>query len=185
MSTSHVVGAVGGADIPVQREILNAYKLGAEKAVPGTRGLDVITGDFNDAAKGREAATTMIGNGADVIWHAADVTGLGALQAAGAANVKAIGAYADQESVAPQSVGTSFELGSEYELLTVADAVRNNDSSFPWGQAWKPPLSKIWFPIWKDSDHNSSIISNQVWQQWLTVWNDLTAGKITVPVNTQ
>ena len=50
-----------------------------------------MTGDYNNAAKGREAATTMIGNGADVIWHTADVTGLGAMQGAAAAKVKAIG----------------------------------------------------------------------------------------------
>ncbi|MFN8458426.1 MAG: BMP family ABC transporter substrate-binding protein [Anaerolineae bacterium] len=65
--------------------------------MPGTKALGVVTGDYSDAAKGQEAAATMVGNGADVIWHAADITGLGAIGAVDRQG-KVLGCYADTGS---------------------------------------------------------------------------------------
>ena len=65
-----------------------AFIAGAQQTVPGIRALAIITGDYDNASKGREAASILIGNGADVIWHAADVTGLGAIQGAVAGKCK-------------------------------------------------------------------------------------------------
>jgi Lipocalin-like domain len=42
-----------------------------------------------------------VGNGADVIWHGADVTGLGAIQGAVAGKAKVLGCYSDPTSPAP------------------------------------------------------------------------------------
>jgi basic membrane protein A and related proteins len=90
------VGFVGGGDNPTQQGMMKAFVAAAERTVPGVKGLGIVTGDYNNAAKGKEAAATMIGNGADVIWHAADVTGLGAIQGAVAGHAKVIGCYSDQ-----------------------------------------------------------------------------------------
>ena len=86
------VGFIGGDDDPNQQRMKKAFIAGAQRTVPGIRALAIITGDYDNAAKGREAASILIGNGADVIWHAADVTGLGAIQGAVAANVKVLAA---------------------------------------------------------------------------------------------
>lgn len=86
------VGFVGGEDDPTQQRIQKCFIAGARHAVPGIQGLGIITGDYDNAAKGREAAETLVGNGADVIWHAADVTGLGAIQGAVAGKAKVMGA---------------------------------------------------------------------------------------------
>jgi basic membrane protein A len=182
MSKSHVVGGVGGADIAPQREIMNAFKLGAEKTVPGTKALVVVTGDFNDAAKGRQAAETMIGNGADVIFHAADSTGIGAMQGAGAGKVMAIGAYTDQSDVAPDAIGTSFLLGLEYAVTQAANAIHEN-SDFSWGEEWVPSLDKIWSPIWHTETYNPDIISGDTWSKWQPIVEDLKDGTIEVPAN--
>ena len=82
------VGFIGGGDDPNQQRIKKIFIAAAQHTVPGIRGLGIVTGDYDNAAKGREAASILIGNGADVIWHAADVTGLGAIQGAVAANIK-------------------------------------------------------------------------------------------------
>ncbi len=91
-----MAGAVGAATIPPSRPWPAPLWRAPGAQRGGIKGLAVVTGDYDDAAKGREAATTMVGNGADVIWHAADVTGLGAMQGAAAAKVKAIGSFSDQ-----------------------------------------------------------------------------------------
>jgi basic membrane protein A len=176
MSTSHVIGVVGGADNPIQHQITDGFKLGAEQTVPGTKALVVITGDYNDAAKGREAATTMIGQGADVIWHVADVTGLGAIQGAVAANVKVLGAYADQSDLAPNLMGSSLELSSRAEISGLVREFVNGTEVV--GKQWTPPLKDSWAPIWHDSDHNPALITDDIWTKFLQIWNDLSANKI-------
>jgi len=95
------VGFVGGEDDPTQQRIQKCFIAGARNTVPGIQGLGIITGDYDNAAKGREAASTLVGNGADVIWHAADVTGLGAIQGAVAGKAKVLGCYSDQTSWLP------------------------------------------------------------------------------------
>jgi basic membrane protein A len=108
------VGIVGGADDPIQHRMQRAFAAGAQRAVPGIKALGIITGDYDNAAKGREAAATLIGNGADVLWHTADVTGLGMIQgavhSAAAGKVKVLGCYSDQTALAPASMAASFEI---------------------------------------------------------------------------
>ncbi len=96
-----------------------AFIAGAQQTVPGIRALGIITGDYDNASKGREAASILIGNGADVIWHAADVTGLGAIQGAVAGNVKVMGCYSDQTDLAPNNMATSFEMNLGGMVISV------------------------------------------------------------------
>ncbi len=117
------VGFIGGNDDPNQNRMKKAYAAGAQKTVPGIEALAIITGDYDNASKGREAASILIGNGADVIWHAADLTGLGAIQAAVAANVKVLGCYSDQTELAPNNMATSFQMNLAGMVTTVAQQV--------------------------------------------------------------
>jgi basic membrane lipoprotein Med (substrate-binding protein (PBP1-ABC) superfamily) len=111
------VGFIGADDDPNQNRMKKAFIAGAQKTVPGIRALGIITGDCDNASKGREAASILIGNGADVIWHAADVTGLGAIQGA----VEAVWGEllrARQEGKAILLISTELE-----ELLNLADRI--------------------------------------------------------------
>src|SRR5260370_34054721 len=90
------VGFVGGDDDPNQQRMKRAFIAGARRAVPGIRALAIITGDYDNAAKGSEAAAILIVNGADGVWHAADVTGLGAIQRDAVGNTKVIGCFSGQ-----------------------------------------------------------------------------------------
>jgi len=173
------VGFVGGGDNPTQQNMLKAFIAGAEKSVPGIKGLGIVTGDYNNAAKGKQAAATMIGNGADVIWHAADVTGLGAMQAAVEANVMVIGCYADQTSVAPKNIGTSFELNLSGMVGTVAKDVASG--KFKGGIEWQPSLSEMWvLKAGSHGDHNPQVIDESTWKKFKGVWSDIATRKINV-----
>jgi basic membrane protein A len=184
MSKSHIVGFVGGGDNPTQHGMKNAFITGASQTVTGTKGLGVVTGDYNDAAKGKEAASTMVGNGADVIWHAADVTGLGAIQGAAAAGAKVLGCYSDQTQLAPQNMGSSLAMDLANMVVKVGHDAR--DGKFAGGTEWKPSVDQMWHWTYNGgkSDHNPAVIPDDVWSQYLKIWKDLSAGKIKYQVNT-
>lgn len=172
------VGYVGGGDNPTQQGMMRAFIAGAEKTRSGIKGLGIVTGDYDNAAKGREAASTMIGNGADVIWHSADVTGLGAIQGAAAAKVKAIGCYSDQKSIAPDFVATSFETNLPWVVEQVAHSVR--DKKFLGGQEWKPKVSDAWLPLYGSDKYNSKLVSAAAWATFQDIWAQLASGIIDV-----
>jgi basic membrane protein A and related proteins len=171
------VGFVGGEDDPTQQRILKCFVAGARNTVSGIQGLGIITGDYDNAAKGREAAATLVGNGADVIWHAADVTGLGAIQGAVAGKAKVLGCYSDQTDLAPNNMATSFEMNLGGMVQTVAHHVA--DHSFAGGKEWKPTVNWMWLlKAGARGDHNPQLVSPTQWAAFQKVWSDLSAGKI-------
>ncbi len=175
------VGFVGGEDDPTQKRIQKAFIAGARNTVPGIQGLGIITGDYDNAAKGREAAATLVGNGADVIWHAADVTGLGAIQGAVAGKVKVMGCYSDQTSLAPNNMATSFEMNLEGMVQAVAHAAANH--TFAGGTEWRPIVDWMWLlKAGPNGDYNPKLVSPTAWASFQKIWKDLAAGKIDLSV---
>jgi basic membrane protein A and related proteins len=175
------VGFVGGEDDPTQQGIQKNFIAGAHNTVGGIQALGIITGDYDNAAKGREAASTLIGNGADVIWHAADVTGLGAIQGAVAGKAKVMGCYSDQTSLAPNNMATSFEMNLGGMVQTVAHAVANR--SFAGGTEWKPTVDWMWLlKAGGRGDHNPELVSPVAWAGFKKVWADLSAHRIDLSV---
>jgi basic membrane protein A len=160
VSDSHVVGIVGGADNPVQRSIANAFIQGAEETVPGTKGLAVITGDYNDAAKGREAALNLIDEGADVIMHWANITGLGAIVAAVELDKIVIGVYSDQTSMAWDHFASSMTVDLAYMIITKAHEVR--DGTFQGGGVWAPSFDRVFKFKAGTGQFNSDIVSDRI-----------------------
>jgi basic membrane protein A and related proteins len=173
------VGFIGGDDDPNQQRMKKAFIAGAEHTVPGIRGLGIITGDYDNAAKGREAASILIGNGADVIWHAADVTGLGAIQGAIAGKVKIIGCYSDQTNLAPNNMASSFQMNLDGMVATIASKVA--DHTFAGGTEWNPPVNQMWLQkSGENGDHNPRLVSAEQWKDFQKIWSDLAARRINV-----
>jgi basic membrane protein A len=112
VSSTSVVGFVGGMDIPLIHKFEAGYRAGAHAVCPACRvlvGYAGVTGDaFKNPAKGKELALAQYGAGADVIFHAAGSTGLGVFEAARERGRLAIGVDADQWSEAPGRVLTSM-----------------------------------------------------------------------------
>jgi basic membrane protein A and related proteins len=174
----NAVGTVGGGDNPTQQAMTKAFMAAAEKTRPGVKGLGIVTGDYNNAAKGREAAATMIGNGADVIWHTADVTGLGAVQGAAAAKVKAIGDFSDQTSIAPDYVATSFKQNLDWMVGELAKSVA--DGAFKGGQEWQLTPVQGWTPVCAGNPYNPKLVTAAQWAAFQDIWGKLNAGAIDV-----
>jgi basic membrane protein A and related proteins len=173
------VGFIGGDDDPNQNRIKKAFIAGAQQTVPGIRALAIITGDYDNASKGREAASILIGNGADVIWHAADVTGLGAIQGAVAGNVKVLGCYSDQTDLAPNNMATSFLMNLGGMVISISREVATG--TFAGGSEWRPPVNEMWLQkCGKNGDYNARLVTAEQWSAFQKVWGDIASHKIDV-----
>ncbi|MEN2978964.1 BMP family protein [Tistrella bauzanensis] len=95
LSTSGTIGWLGATEIKFSTELVDGYTKGAEAGRPGTKVLVTYMGDWNDVAKGKEAASAQISQGADVIFPTMDLASNGALTAAKEAGIKAFGIYYD------------------------------------------------------------------------------------------
>jgi basic membrane lipoprotein Med (substrate-binding protein (PBP1-ABC) superfamily) len=98
---------------------------GARSVNPDVEVISVTSESFVDHAKGKEVALAMIEQGADIIFHAAGLTGLGAINACKEEGVLAIGVDVDQNDVAPDTVLTSAEKKIVQATYLTVESVKN------------------------------------------------------------
>ena len=103
-----MLGAVLGEDIVPVRAYFAGFYAGAKTARPSCTVIPISVNTFSDFTAGQTAAESLINDhGADVIFHAAGLTGVGALAAADTAGVYGIGIDTDQNPLYPDTVITS------------------------------------------------------------------------------
>ena len=140
ITKSGTIAAVGGTNVPAVVAYNAGYVAGAKSVKPDIKTLyqeadpDPVKG-FNDPAKGKVIATTFTGQGADVIFQIAGLTGQGALEAACALpGVHGIGVDVDQALSIPtvaKCLVTSAEKKLKDTVTTVVKSVA--DGSFKAG----------------------------------------------------
>lgn len=123
VSDSGVTGMVGGMEIPPVRLVFDGYRRGFLDARPDGVVKEVYIGGWEDAAAGRQAALSLIGQGADVVLQDADAAGLGVFQACRERGVWAIGSNADQSDAAPGVVLASATMDIPEAMVRVAEDV--------------------------------------------------------------
>lgn len=176
LSAKGGVGLVGGGDNPTQQSMSKLFKVGALATVPGIKAFAVVTGDYNDAAKGRETALAMIGNGADVITHTADLTGIGAIKGAAQAGAMVVGAFSDQTTLAPDRMATSM-VNDNARVVEMVSAMAS-DGTFQGGKEWTPDINAVWYPRYRADDHNAQLVPAATWTRFQAIWADVAAGKM-------
>ncbi len=112
MTKTNTVGFIGGMESPLIRKFQAGYEAGVKYVNPKAKILVAyagVTGEaFKNPAKGKELALSQYSQGADIIYHAAGVTGLGVFEAAREMKKYAIGVDLDQWNEAPGYVLTSM-----------------------------------------------------------------------------
>src|SRR6266852_3103359 len=113
ITKSGKIGAVGGrSDVPPLVNYIKRYGNGAKSVQSDVKVSVNHTEDFNAPDNGQASAQTMIGQGVDVIFQVAGLTGAGALRAACSAKIWGIGVDVDQYQSLPdakQCIVTSAE----------------------------------------------------------------------------
>lgn len=124
------IGFVGGQDMGVVNEWGCGFEAGVKTANPGAKMMTTYAGTFTDPQKGQQIATSMAGDGIDVIFHAANQTGLGVLSGAADNGIKGIGSDSWQGDVADGSVPWSALKDAGTAAYQVAkDAIDGNFKS--------------------------------------------------------
>ncbi|HVF11157.1 MAG TPA: BMP family ABC transporter substrate-binding protein [Abditibacteriaceae bacterium] len=135
ISESGVIGAVGGTNVPAVVAYNAGYVAGAQSVNPDIETLYQETNPdpakgFNDPATGKAIAQQFIGQGADVLFQIAGLTGQGVLEAACDANIYGIGVDVDQVETLPNLSGcivTSAEKKLKDTIQAVVESVASGD----------------------------------------------------------
>lgn len=127
ISETGTIGAVAGTNVPAVVAYIAGYKAGAESVNPDIVVLSQETDPnpavgFNDPAKGKSIAQQFIGQGADVLFQVAGLTGQGVLEAACDAGIYGFGVDVDQVETLP-NLSSCIVTSAEKKLLDTVAAV--------------------------------------------------------------
>jgi basic membrane protein A and related proteins len=125
ITKSGKIGAVGGrSDVPPVVNYIKGYENAAKTTKPGVQVVINYVEDFNAPDKGEASAKTMIGQGVDVVFQVAGLTGAGALRAACNAKVYGIGVDVDQYQSLPDSASCIITSAEKHLQVAVRDAIK-------------------------------------------------------------
>lgn len=138
MTETGVIAYVGGEEYPNVINIFEGFKQGATTTNPSVKVVGTYLNDWDNPAKGKEAATSLIRQqNADVIFHVADSSGRGVIEAATENGIYALGAVQDQNSLAPDTVLSSFVLDVDKAYEDAVNSVLNGSFA---GKISKPGI---------------------------------------------
>jgi basic membrane protein A len=101
------------------------FELGAKSVKPDIKVTASYTGDWNDAAKAKEAALALISAGNDVIFQWLDNASPAVLETASEKGIYAIGNTSDQQEVAPKAVLTSIVKRIDLAIAYISELAKN------------------------------------------------------------
>jgi len=133
ISKTGTIGAVGGTNLPAVVAYNAGYVQGAKSVNPDIKTLYQETNPdpskgFNDPATGKAIAKQFIGQGADVLFQIAGLTGQGVLEAACDAGIYGIGVDVDQVEALP-NLSKCIVTSAEKKLKDTVQAVTESVAS--------------------------------------------------------
>ncbi len=170
-----IVGFVQGMETGYLNRFRAGFKAGVLMVKPDASILYVNANNFGDMSAGAAIANDMIDQGADVIYHAAGATGIGAIQACDERGVWAIGVDTNQSVLAPEHVLTSSLFRVDVACRTIAEEVKNGTFT---GGVHTFDASHNGIGI-VDSEHLSQAVLALVG----SAMEDMAAGNIRVPTD--
>lgn len=130
ISKSGKIGAVGGrSDVPPVVNYIKGYGNGAKSVNSSVKVSVNYTEDFNAPDKGQASAQTMIGQGVDVIFQVAGLTGAGALRASCSAKIWGIGVDVDQYQSLPDAKQCIVTSAEKHIQIAAREAIKRFKAS--------------------------------------------------------
>ena len=181
-SMTNTIGFIGGMESPLIKKFEKSYEAGAKFVKPDIKVLIAyagVTGEaFKNPGKGKELALGQYSQGADIIYHASGVTGLGVFEAARETKKLAIGVDSDQYDEAPGFILTSMIKSVDVAVFDCIQEEKNG--KFTGGKAEIYGLkSKGVDYIYNEK--NKSLISDEVRKKVEEIREQIIAGKINIP----
>ena len=183
MTKSGKVGAVGGEDAATINDFIVGYEQGVryyntEKGTSVTTS-KIYANTYTDPAVGKECATTLNDEGADVIFQIASATEDGVFESAKERGYYAIGVDSDQKYIDPETIICSMkkEVGNSiYDA--VATLIDGDDSR--WGTTWVADMSTGYVGIGYGDDGAAQQIPDDVKAEVETLAGKIASGDIAV-----
>lgn len=125
ITKSNVVGIIGGLCFPNTARAIHGYEQGAKQTNAQVKALSAYTGDFEDVAKAKAAALSMIGQGADMLMTNLNAGLQGVIEAAKEKNVKVIAEWADLNVLAPQHMVSAVLMDQSILAVKAVQAVKD------------------------------------------------------------
>lgn len=184
MTKTNIVGFIGGMESPLIKKFQAGYEAGVKYANPKAKVLVAyagVTGEaFKNPAKGKELALSQYAQGADIIYHASGVTGLGVFEAAREMNKYAIGVDMDQWKEAPGHVLTSMIKKGNVAVYDIIKEWKTKGKNFKGGRAEVFGLKDGGVDFVYDQN-NKPLIPESVYQKVQSYRQLIIDGKIKVP----
>lgn len=179
-SANQSIGFVGGEDSDTINNFFVGYQQGALYANPDGAVLDpVYAGDYDSPDVGKELATTLYNNGADVVFAVAGKTGLGVFEAAKEQDKYAIGVDSDQKYIDPDHIICSMKKdigGSVYSVVSRYI----EDGSFDGGTIWDADMTSGFVGIGYGDDTMTQQVSDELKAEVNDLAQKIIAGEIVV-----
>lgn len=182
LTKTGVIGFIGGMQSPLIKKFEAGYVAGAAYANPQCRvliGYAGMTGEaFKNPGKGKELALGQIAQGADIIYHASGVTGLGVIEAAREKGKLVIGVDSDQYHEAPGYILTSMTKVVDVAVFETIKAMK--EGTFAGGRPLVFNLKTHGIDYVYDAN-NKNLIPDAIHQKVEEIRSKIISGEITVP----
>jgi basic membrane protein A len=180
---TNTIGFIGGMESPLIKKFEAAYIAGAKYVKPDIKvitGYAGVTGEaFKNPGKGKELGLGQYSQGADIIYHASGVTGLGVFEAAREKDKLAIGVDSDQQGEAPGHILTSMVKMVDISVFDIIKDVKEN--KFKGGIVNTFGLQNKGVDYIYD-DNNKKLIPDEARKKVEEIRAKIISGEIKVPV---
>lgn len=127
MSKTKIIGVVGGIEQPSITKELEAFRIAAKAVDPEITVLTAYCNSYTDVTAGQAAATAMINQNADVLYHVANQAGTGVIKACEEKNLYCCGNSYDQSSIAPSVLLCSTVYNLPNVIVYAYDSILKNE----------------------------------------------------------
>jgi basic membrane protein A len=104
VTKSNTISGAAGQDVPLCHAEMQAFQAGAKRTNPKVKQLTTYVGDWNDAAKSKQAILGQVNRGSDVVLACGGAQATGMAQAIKNKNVTGFGYVSDTSSQAPKNM---------------------------------------------------------------------------------
>lgn len=178
MTKTNQVAFLGGGVNPGIITFLAGYEAGLKYTNPDCELVVSWANTFDDPLKGKELASSLYNRGVDIIFQAANQTGLGVFDAAKESGKYAIGVDVDQSSLAPDNIISSCLLDhgfATFDSISKAfDGDFTNEQVYYGLQEGSPVIAV-----------NDKITPQEIKDKLAEIEKEITDGKIEIPKTTE
>ena len=179
ITESNTIGGTAGQDVPLCHAELEAFQKGAERTNKQVKMIDTYIGDWNDVAKGQQAAQAQIDQEADVLISCGGAPANGMAEAIKEADISGFGYVGDMSARAPKNMVGSIIYNLEPYFKAAVDDVRND--SFRPAKKYNFGLADGGVSLALNDEYSARKIPADVMDQMEKVQAQIKSGKFKVP----